>query len=195
MKRPVIALAIAGLAANAAALAAPIVADGSFEQPALRAGGYEYGVQNGAQHSSNGINARAAGVTFGNGAGVQSNGSAWNFTPAPAGRQTAFLQSYANQTPGRITLAVSGLTPGKSYAISFHCANRGGYDVAPVTVAFDRASLGSFTPGSTRWEKVTTASFMASTSKGTITLSVAPGSGDSDIGIDAVTVTSEDSAG
>ena len=188
--------AIACLAAGAGtASAAPIVSDGSFEQPALQPGAYEYGVQNGAQHSSNGINVKAVGVTFGNGAGVQSNGSAWNFAAAPAGRQTAFLQSYANQTPGRITLAVSGLTPGKSYAISFHCANRGSYGVDPVTVAFDGASLGSFTPASTRWEKVTTDSFVASGSKGTITLSAAPGSGDSDIGIDEVTVTSVASAG
>jgi hypothetical protein len=187
--KTVLAAAAVGVAMAAqAASAAPVAFDQSFEFPSMSAGAYEYGVQNGAQHSSNGVNVMVRGLTFGNGAGVQSNGSAWGFAPAPSGRQTAFLQSYANQIPGEITQIVTGLTPGQSYVIAFDAANRPGYDVNPVRVSFDGASLGRFTPASTDWAGFATARFTATSSRGVITFAVPRSAGDADIGIDNIRV-------
>jgi hypothetical protein len=181
------ALALMATAGTASA-AVVVISDPSFESPSLPSGAYEYGVQNGAQHSSNGVDVTASGLTFGNGAGIQSNGSAWNFAPAPDGTQTAFLQSYNDQTPGVITQDVSGLTPGKSYDISFFDADRAGYGVDPVTVYFDGAALGTYTPASTNWNSVTTASFIPTSSNGVITYSVGLNAGDADIGLDDVSI-------
>jgi hypothetical protein len=185
---------VSGVAAIAvvtggAASAKVTVLDGNFEAPLLAPGAYEYGVQNGAQHSSNGVDAKAKGATFGNGAGVQANGSAWGFADAPdGGSQTGFLQSYDDQTPGKITLKVTGLTPGKTYDISFFDADRPGYGVDPVKVSFDGDKLGKYTPENTSWNEVTTELFKATSTSGTITFRVKKNAGDADIGIDDVSV-------
>lgn len=186
--RALVAAAALVAAVPCSAQAAPMVADASFESPALPAGGYEYGVQNGAQRSSTGVNAEAAGVIFSSGAGVQSNGGAWGFAPAPAGRQTAFLQSYDNQVPGRITQAVSGLTPGQFYRIRFYAANRPGFGLDPVTVSVAGVELGTFQPASARWEAFNTSAFEAESATAVIVFSVPMGAGDADIGLDEVSV-------
>lgn len=174
--------------AGSASASTIIISDPSFESPALPSHGYEYGVQNGAQHSSNGVNATAAGLTFSNGAGVQANGSAWGFLNAPDGVQTAFLQSYNNQIPGTITQDVSGLTPGKTYAITLDLADRPGYAVDPVTIKFDGSSVGTFSPAGNKWAPVTTGEFTATGASGTITYSVGLSAGDADIGLDNVSI-------
>ena len=176
------------LAAAGASSAAVVVADHSFEAPSVP-GGYEYGAQNGAQHSSNNVNATAPGVTFNGGSGVQANGSAWGFAAAPDGVQTAFLQSYDNATPGSITMDLSGLVVGESYDVSFLDANRAGYGVNPVTVSYvGGGSLGTFTPLSDSFGAVTSGRFTATATTGDINFSVASNAGDSDIGIDNVSV-------
>jgi hypothetical protein len=188
---------IAALALTAgSASAAVVISDPSFESPTLSAGGYEYGVQNGAQHSSDGTDAAATGMTFSNGAGVQSNGSAWGFQTAPDGTQTAFLQSYNNQIPGTITQGVTGLDAGDLYHLTLDIADRPGYAVDPVTVEYWaiigstptlESTLGTFTPGSTSWTSVT-GSFKADAPTGYFSYSVAQNAGDADIGLDKVTI-------
>jgi hypothetical protein len=180
-------VAIATVGAAGIASAAVTVADASFENPSVP-GGYEYGVQVGAQNSSNGIDAAATGVVFGAGSGVQANGSAWGFASAPSGVQTAFLQSYDNYTPGQIAQDVSGLVAGKSYDVSFYIADRPGFGVNPVTVSFGGVALGTFTPASTSFSEVTSGSFVATASTGVITFSTGLNGGDADIGLDNVSI-------
>jgi hypothetical protein len=81
------------------------------------------------------------GWSFVGGAGIQQNGSAWGFTNDPSGApQTAFLQDYDGSIdvpradPSTITQAVSGLTPGKTYYLTFYLEQRGSYGQAPVDV-------------------------------------------------------------
>jgi hypothetical protein len=159
------------VAAGGGAGGGATLVDGSFEAPPQN-GGWSFGPA-------------VTGVTFSGRAGVQSNGSAWGFAAAPDGSQTAMLQSYGGEG-GAIAFAVSGLTPGAAYKARFAVAQRPGYAAATVTVAFDGHATGSFTPASTAFATVTTASFTASAATGTLTFSVAGGSGDSSAAIDSV---------
>jgi hypothetical protein len=153
-------------------VAGPSVPDFSFESPA----------QNGAWT----FNPTVSGVTFTGRAGVQGNGSAWNFLAAPDGGQTGVLQTNSG-AGGSIAFAVSGLTPGAAYRASFFLAERPGYGAETVTVEFNGNAAGSFTTATTAFVKVTTASFTASAVTGTLTFSV-PASGNSAAAIDAVSV-------
>ena len=175
------------LAASAGVAAAATVVDGSFEDPSLGAGNYAYGVEN----PGAGLLPPIAGLTFNNGSGIQSNGSAWGFAAAPDGVQTAFLQSYNGQSQGVITQQITGLTSGQSYTLTFDIANRPNYAVDPLSVSVGTSSLGTFTPGSTAWT-TETASFVASiTGTETITWSVgASPNADADIGLDDVSISS-----
>jgi YD repeat-containing protein len=151
----------------------PILIDGSFENPPQN-GGYSY-------------DPVVTGVAFSGGAGIQGNGSAWAFANAPDGSQTGFLQSYGG-SGGSIAFTVSGLTAGTSYQARFSMARRPNWGTATVTVSFNGVAVGSFTPGSTAFTPVTTASFTAGTATGTLTFSVPAGPGDSSLAIDAVSL-------
>jgi hypothetical protein len=180
--------AVAFVTLAGSASAAVVISDASFESPALPSQGYEYGVQNGAQHSSDGTDAAATGMTFSNGAGVQANGSAWGFANAPNGVQTAFLQSYNNQVPGTITQDVTGLTVGQKYTLTLDLSDRPGFGVDPVTIQVGGDVLGTFTPAGNTWAPVTTGTFTATAENDVISYSVAANAGDVDIGLDNVSI-------
>ncbi|HEX8240153.1 MAG TPA: RHS repeat domain-containing protein [Allosphingosinicella sp.] len=118
--------------------------------------------------------------------GVAGNGSAWGFAAAPEGDQVAFIQTI--DAPAVISLPVSGLTVGASYAVRFYIALRPGYAANPITVAFNGVTLGTFTPGSTSFTAVTSAAFTAGAAAGTITFTGSSYAGDTATGLDNVTV-------
>ncbi|MEA3000345.1 MAG: hypothetical protein QOK17_2178 [Sphingomonadales bacterium] len=170
----------AGTGDNSAAIdavslvAVPTMPDSSFETPAQN-GGFTY-------------NPSVPGVTFSGRSAVQGNGSAWAFLNAPDGIQTGVLQSYGGEG-GSIAFTVSGLTPGASYRASFCLSQRPNYGgAATVSVSFNGNSAGSFTPASTAFAQVTSASFTASAATGTLTFSVPNGAADASAAIDAVSV-------
>jgi YD repeat-containing protein len=152
-----------------------IVADGSFESPPQN-GGYTY-------------DPVVSGATFTGGAGVAGNGSAWNFAAAPDGSQVAFI-SGAPTAHGSIALSVTGLTPGATYSVRFYMTQRAGYDPNPVVVSFNGTALGTFTPASTSFTQVTTASFVASGTSGMLNFegTSTAGAATTTMGVDAVTI-------
>lgn len=149
-----------------------IVADGSFEYPPQPAGGHQY-------------NPPVTSASFAYNSGVAANGSAWGFT-APSGSQVAFLQSGPHAA--EISLTVSGLAVGASYFVSFRIARRTGYDPVPVTVTFDGAPLGVFTPASTAFSGVKTVAFVPTSPAGTLRFTGIASGSDLSTGLDAVTV-------
>ena len=180
-------LALAGLAsstivagtANAAVFStgSPYLSNGSFEAPATN--NYVY-------------NPTVEGMTFNAGSGVQHNGS-WLFPDAPDGLRTAFLQSSYGYI-GAITFALSNLTIGQAYTVSFSASARpdpGNADYAsnPFTVAVNGATLGKYDTKVTAWQSFTTSAFVATGSSASLSFTGSPTTtGDNDVGLDAVTV-------
>ena len=165
----VAALALALVGGLTGSAQAVTVVDFSFESPSQGGASFTY-------------NPTVVGALFSGGSGVQGNGSAWGFTNAPDGVQTAFLQNNA-----QIDLGVSGLANGGVYSVTFYDSQRPGYGVLPVTVDFNGASILTTTPGA-GWAPVTTATFVATGTTGTLSFITAATSGDNDSGIDLVTV-------
>jgi hypothetical protein len=161
----------------AAAAHAQTVSDYSFESPSVGSG-YVY--------DPTGI----AGATFSGGAGVQGNGSAWGFTPAPDGTQTAFLQSY-NGGNGSITLDVTGLTPG-IYTATYYTEARAGYSPVDGLVTWNGAVVETFINSYPyAWQGGPSFPFRVGTTSGQLEFQTAfvPSTGDSDFGLDDVTLT------
>ena len=79
---------------------------------------FEAPVQNGGSNAYT-YDPTVAGMTFTGAAGVQANGSAWQFNNAPDGNQTAFLQNTSSNANAEIDIAVTGLTPGFDYTVSY----------------------------------------------------------------------------
>jgi len=152
--------------------AGPTVAGGSFEAP-------EVGTS--FVYAPTGSPASFAGY-----AGVAGNASAWYFATAPDGDQTAFIQSVG--AASSISLTVAGLVPGTSYAATFYLAARPGYGANPITVSFNGAALGTFTPGSTAWAASTSAAFTAAATTGNLTFTGIASATDISTGLDRVTV-------
>ena len=150
----------------------PTVAGGGFEAPEVLAG-YQYGPA-------------GSPVQFAGRAGVAGNGSVWGFAAAPEGDQVAFLQSFG--TVSTLSLPVTGLTPGASYTARFRIATRPGYGANPVTVTFNGAALGIFTPGSNAFAAVTSAAFTAPAASGTLVFTGSGAAADLVTGLDLVTV-------
>jgi YD repeat-containing protein len=125
-------------------------------------------------------------ASFTHNSGVAGNGSAWGFAAAPEGDQVAFIQTI--DAPAVITLPVSGLVAGASYAVRFHIALRPGYAANPIIVAFNGVTLGTFTPGSTSFTAVTSAAFTAGAGTGNLTFTGANYAGDTATGLDNVTI-------
>ena len=73
-----------------------------------------------------------AGAVFGDGTGIQQNGSAFGYANAPEGTQTAHVQG-----TGSFTETVSGLVSGQGYTLSFEDAARYGYGVDPIAVSYE----------------------------------------------------------
>ena len=173
MKLKIALAAAAALVISAGtASAAPIVF--SFETPS--AGGYTYDPT------------VSYGDFFGD-SGIQQNGSAWGFTAAPDGTQTAFLQINPNQSPGfagSVELDVTGLTFGQTYNLSFYSESRPNYGTVDITID----GFGSFTPASTTaFTKVNAGNFVASgTSESFRFTATNPSATDSGAALDAVTI-------
>ena len=136
------------------AVAAPIVADFSFESPVVSS--YKYSPS-------------AMGATFNVQAGVAVAGSPFGQT-ATDGSQFAFIQSTFNSI-GIITLAISSLPAQNSYTITFEIANRPYYESNTLHIGFDGADIGTFTASSTAYTTVTTQSFLATAPTGTLQFS------------------------
>ena len=131
-----------------------------------------------------------SGATFANNSGIQANGSAWGFTAAPSGTQTAFLQTNENQQPGgggAITITAAGLTSGQLYDLSFFLEGRPNYSTPlPVSVT----GFGSYTAASNSvWTKVDAGTFTASGTSQSFTFSVPTVTGvDASTGLDSVSI-------
>jgi len=113
-------LAVVVLAASPAS--AGVVATASFESPVLNAGEIQYGPD------AFGFNTLAVGpvaisdFTFTGFSGIYKNGALGVFPDTSFGTQSAFLQSYdgtGTPTGGSISWALSGLTAGATYNLSF----------------------------------------------------------------------------
>lgn len=133
----------------------------------------------------------AAGASFGDGTGIQQNGSPFGYSAAPEGIQTAHIQGQ-----GSFSEFVDGLTIGETYKLSFYVAARPGYSIDPVAVAYiptDFADplLLTYTPTSTAFTSVST-SFQALSPNAIFTFSgtIPQVGGDFNVGIDAVAVSS-----
>jgi hypothetical protein len=150
----------------------PTVAGGSFEAPEVGAS---------FAYAPAGSPAGFAGYS-----GIAGNGSAWGFAAAPDGDQAAFVQSVG--ATSAISLPVSGLVPGSSYAATFSLAARPGYGANPIAVSFNGAALGTFTPASTAFAASTGAAFTAAATTGTLTFTGTASATDISTGLDRVTV-------
>jgi hypothetical protein len=150
----------------------PPFVNNSFEIPALGSS-YQY-------------NPSAVGIgwTFSAGSGVQGNGGAWGAAPAPAGTQTAFVQS-----TGSISQTLT-LNAG-SYTISFQAAQRlccTSPFVQPVKVSVDGIQIGSLiSPASTSFAPVSIPFSVGTTGAHTFTFTGTDGQ-DKTTFIDSVTV-------
>lgn len=175
-----LALTTAPVAAHAAILPTPTVADGSFETfdfSARSAGdSYEYG--------ATGI----AGATFNGKSGVQKDGSRWEFAAAPSGSQTAFLQSGSDGI-GNIVLSLGNLVVGQAYKVSFDAAARPVYStVNPFTVAVNGAQIGAFTATDLAWTTFSTGNFLATGTTASLSFTGSASSVDSAVGLDSISV-------
>jgi hypothetical protein len=122
-----------------------ILANADFESPSLGAGGYQYGTS-------------GSPWTFTGGAGIASNGSAFNIGTAPSGRQVGFIQSQ-----GRISRTVNVTTAGE-YLITLATMGRNnGQSPNPFQVLVDGVVVATITPPTnTRYDTVATPSFSLS---------------------------------
>jgi hypothetical protein len=124
-----IACSVAGAALVATLLVHPAHASTviSFEVPVV-SGGYQYS-SNSPYSDSNGTftSPTAEGVNFSGMSGIQANGSAWGFTNAPDGNQTAFLQTqyFFPADPGSIAFSFAGLSlTDPNYDLVFYVEGR-----------------------------------------------------------------------
>lgn len=129
-----------------------------FETPAI--GNYSYNPSGGSWTFSG---------ASGNGSGIIANGSAFSNPNAPQGVQAAFVQGH-----GTITQAISGLTPGTPYQITFEAAQRPNNGTVNVggqswNVTMNGSVIASYNPGeSARAYENYTASFTATASTETL---------------------------
>jgi hypothetical protein len=118
----------------AGGLSAAIIANGSFETPALGASSFVY-------------NPSGATWGFSGTSGIASNGSAFGYLAAPGGTQAAFLQSAGASNV--ISETISSVSPGN--IITFSYAARPGFSADSFTVSYNGINFGTFTPSSTTW--------------------------------------------
>ena len=171
-------LAGAALISAAVPAHAGVIFFDGFEAPSVAGapGGFTYG------------GGDAAGATFTGGAGLQANGSAFGYSAAPEGVQTAHIQSTES-----VTETVNGLTAGKTFTLSFFAAQRPGYANDPFTVnytPFDDTDplLLTVTAGSTDWTKYSTTFTGQGNGLITFTGLNSNSGGDFNVGLDAVSI-------
>jgi len=123
---------------NVQIVAALTVANFGFETPSVA--DYQYNPSGGAW---------TFGGSGGNGSGICHNGSGFSNPNAPQGVQAAFLQVY-----GSIAQTISGLTPGKTYAVNYRAAQRSGpnqHGGDSWNVMIDGVVIQTNSPGSTSY--------------------------------------------
>jgi hypothetical protein len=158
--------------------------------PSVAAGGgipvflnpsFEIPVTSGATYEPSG-----ASWTFTNNAGIQDNGSVYSGLAviAPNGNQTAFLQGVSG-TLGTMTQTVNFLAG--TFTISFYGAERPGQS-QPVLITVDGTSIGTYTPTSSSFAKITTSPFTVTAGNHTVEFSTTTSSGDNTTFIDLVTI-------
>ena len=122
----ILAIGASAFAISALSQPADAMTVTSFETPVVN-GGYEYSSNSPFLGPNGNFGPTTAdGVTFYGMSGIQANGSAWGFTTAPDGNQTAFLQSYSGEpdAPGYITFTSDSLTAGLTYDLVFDVESR-----------------------------------------------------------------------
>ncbi|HYJ81588.1 MAG TPA: RHS repeat domain-containing protein [Allosphingosinicella sp.] len=153
-------------------IAGPRVVGGGFEAPEVGAS-YLYAPSGGP-------------AVFAGRSGIAGNGSLWGFLPVPEGDQAGFIQSYG--TASTIQLEVKELVPAQSYVFRFRIAGRPNFTANPVTVTFQGATLGTFTPASNNFVEVVTAPFTASAATGQLLFTGSGSTDDLGTALDAVSV-------
>jgi hypothetical protein len=187
------ACAVAAAASAVAAFVYPAHASTvvSFETPAVN-GGYEYN-SNSPFPGPNGnfSSPTAEGVTFTGMSGIQANGSAFGFTNAPDGTQTAFLQTqfFFPASPGSITFSLP-TTIGQTYDLVFDVEGRPSTGGNAFTVNAGSTSGIFGAPSTTSW---TTDSLLFTASSINTSFAIAiniPSTvTDQSIGVDAIGIT------
>ena len=144
-------------------------------------------------------------VTFSGAAGIQSNGSGWEFPNAPQGDQTAFLQAYDynmqcchGTSTGSFTVAAPGLVGGNEYDLAWYVVGRPYYGTTKYTITDDGLTTVQTLSGPSQASWVLAHHLFVATGSDSFTfsvplpagLSVPPGGAyDHSIGVDYVTVT------
>jgi hypothetical protein len=188
-----LACAVAGAALAVAVVAAPASASTvvSFETPVPN-GGYEYNsLSPFPGPNGNFTSPTAEGVSFTGLSGIQANGSAWGFTNAPDGVQTAFLQIYSGfpANPGSITFSLPTVT-NQPYRLVFDVESRPGYGGNAYTVNAGSTSQIFGAPSTTSWSTETL--FFTALSNSTnfaISINIPRIVTDNSIGVDAISIT------
>jgi hypothetical protein len=159
--------------AIAAAAITPAVADASFETPSVP--------------GSTVANPTVSGAAFTGNAGIAANGSAWHFPNAPDGTQVAFLRSHPTSASA-IALAVTGLVPGATYKVSFAQSRRPDTSTNWFNVWFDGVNIAGVVSDVPTFQTVTTSTFTAASTTGTLSFTGMVTSGDISSAIDQVAV-------
>jgi hypothetical protein len=125
------------------------------------------------------------GWTFSGRSGVAS--TTFFTPPPPDGSQAAFLQQASDQSsPSTISQLLTGVALAPAL-LSFFIADRPDFPADPITVMFGSQNLGTFTPPSTAFTKVTI-NFIPTATSGQLTFrSAATTNGDIDTALDMVT--------
>jgi hypothetical protein len=184
------ALALVALSLPASA---GVIASESFETPVLNSPGIQYGPDEFSYNTNEIGPVVITGLTFIGFSGIIKNGSDGVFPNATNGTQAAFLQSYpypatGNNQGGEIDWALSGLTAGQRYALSFDTVSAIIVPAEPFTVSAFGGSLVGYTPGSAY--TTDTLIFTPSTSSGSIVFAGSYIGGNAASAIDNLSVSS-----
>ena len=158
-------LGLLALTAMAVPASATVVASQSFETPALAPGQIQYGPDEFGYNTGAVGPVSISGVTFTGFSGIIINGALGVFPNATDGTQAAFVQSYLG-TGGELDWAVSGLTPGESYTLSFDYASALIVPADDLSVVIFGGVPVGFTPGASY--QTASLDFIPSTSSGSI---------------------------
>jgi hypothetical protein len=154
MKRSLLgAAALAAMLAISSAATAAVIASESFESPALTAPADQYGPDEDSFDTGSTGPVVISNFTFSGFTGIMTNGLDGIFPDTASGTQVAFLQSYHSGN-GEIDWALTGLTPGHEYALSFE-------DVSSLTLGATPFSVSAY--GGTAVDYAPGASFMTQT--------------------------------
>jgi hypothetical protein len=150
-----------------------LLTNGSFEQPALAPGTFQYQWQ---------FTTPCPGWSMTGGSGLQTNNSAWGASPDVDGNQSAMIQSAGSSISQVFTAAVDG-----NLTLQFYCARRNS-QINPLKITLDGVQLGNLiTPASIAWQSISVA--LPNVTKGTHTIAfTGTGIGDVTTFVDAVAV-------